>query len=126
MAETKPSGTHRTTNTDILGRLDKLETEVEARVKEIETEVKEHVTDFEKRTMHIEEKLDRLILLIDGDPSKDVPGIRKQIKDLDADTKKLSNERNMIKWILVGVAITGITNAASAITILSRVFATLP
>lgn len=74
----------------------------------------------------LQETVERLCILIEGDPRLGVPGLRIQYEQLTRATVAMEEERKRLKWILVGVALTGVTNAGAIIGVLVKIFGGSP
>jgi hypothetical protein len=63
----------------------------------------------------------RLQALIDGDERYGIAGLREEIEELKTLTREMAQERQRIKWIMIGVGLTGVTNLGTIIAIISRI-----
>ena len=72
------------------------------------------------------EAVSRLLLLVDGDPSRDVSGLRQRIVKLEGAVESLQEDKkgqqNTLRGIAIGLGLTGITGAGTFITMLMQVF----
>lgn len=70
----------------------------------------------------LQETVERLCILIEGEPRLGVSGLRAQYEQLTRATLAMEEERKRLKWILIGVALTGVTNAGAIIGVLVKIF----
>ncbi len=70
--------------------------------------------------LSLKRSVDRLILLVDGDPNSDVEGLRNRLEHVEDKANEIINQRNTLKWILIGMGLTGVTNAGALITVLVK------
>jgi hypothetical protein len=68
----------------------------------------------------LSEQVERVILILDGDPTKDVIGVRTRVRTIEGEVGKITDERNAIKWMLVGLGLTSITNLGAILTLISK------
>lgn len=88
----------------------------------VQREVSEHDTVLSKEGIaQLRQSVERLIVLIDGDERMDVNGLRERLEKVESRTVEIINQRNMLKWILIGMGLTGLTNAGALITVLIKV-----
>jgi chromosome segregation ATPase len=76
------------------------------------------VTDVNATSL--KRSVDRLILLVDGDPNSDVEGLRNRLEHVEDKANEIINQRNTLKWILIGMGLTGVTNAGALITVIVK------
>lgn len=70
------------------------------------------------------EKIERLDLLINGDPTRDVEGVRHRLETAERELEDIAKLKTQIKYLLIGVGVSGVTgliNAGTLITLLTKV-----
>lgn len=108
--------------------------EISARLSAIEETQHKLTTQLEAIAKNInganikemQQSITRIKEIVDGDDSKDIPGLRKRVRSTEDLSRQLAEERNKIRWILTGVALTGLTNLGTLITLLAKVFGASP
>ena len=125
-----------TTKADIaLKQIEEIRQEIEEIKKRVEKlndldqavlRMSEHVNTFITNinginVIGLNDDLERIITLIDGDDQRDIVGLRGRMAKTEDGVKQLVDERNKLKWILVGVGLTGVTNLGAIITLISKI-----
>lgn len=68
------------------------------------------------------EKINHITTVLDGDEELGLVGLRTRIRELE-EFKKINEENSKrIKWILIGLGLTGATNISAIIALLSNIF----
>lgn len=64
--------------------------------------------------------VDRLVLVIDGDPSRDVKGMRPRLESLERTAEEYRIIKSAVRWLLIGMGVTGITNLTAAVALIIK------
>ena len=76
------------------------------------------------------EATQRLIKIIDGDPTTDIIGLRQRVKTLEIVVEALQEDKKQtqatLKGIVIGLALTGFSSTGTLITMLIQVFGGKP
>lgn len=68
----------------------------------------------------LKENVERLVMIMDGDSAYHITGTREDIESLKKRIGALEDQRNMIKWGMIGVGIAGATNIGAIATVLIK------
>ena len=90
-------------------------------LKEFETALNTLKTAMDNfSSINLSDKVERVILILDGDPTKDVVGVRTRVRTIETKVDKITDERNAIKWMLIGLGLTSITNLGAILTLIAK------
>lgn len=70
----------------------------------------------------LRDNVERMVMIMDGDSTYHITGTHEEIEALKRRIGVLEDQRNMIKWGLVGVGLAGATNIGAIITVLVKSF----
>jgi len=68
------------------------------------------------------EKVGRLVDIVDGNPDKDIKGLRPRMASMEASMERLLEDRRRVKWVLAGLGLTGAANVGLLATAIKVVF----
>lgn len=66
------------------------------------------------------DNVERLVMIMNGDNAYRITGVREDIESIKKRIGILEDQRNMIKWGMLGVGVAGVTNVGAIVTVLIK------